>query len=402
MTHPSVALRHSDFRYVWLAVVTITGTGASSDSSSAAVERYGTGTSTMLSIYQRYISPLKGGNICPMYPSCSQYAKCAFERSDPATAFMATCDRLVRCGRDVSSYPMIAVNEGVRRYDPPDSVNNAASPASSAAASVEQGGNHDSGCASFALALFAEKKYLPAELEFERIVHSSAGRPCRLLALQGLLDCAYRAGGLDVFMDTFYGVTDSLKGDTAAMGRCGILLAKRCFNAGDYNGALGALCHYAVSPATELRAERCFIAALCHLAQHRPERALACADSIPGASRLSPMTDSLRNGITDFYAHERSPALAGVLGGILPGAGYLYAGRPATASASLLINGLFFWTAFDFIKGRYYGAAATSIVLGSGFYFGNIRGSIIAVQQNTVNARKRKCAFLIDELHYTW
>jgi putative component of membrane protein insertase Oxa1/YidC/SpoIIIJ protein YidD/TM2 domain-containing membrane protein YozV len=402
MTHQNDIPRHSDRRYWWpVLVLMLTGAYhcalASSDSSAAATEQYGTGTSTMLTIYQRYVSPLKGGNTCPMYPACSQYSKCAFERSNPAAAFMATCDRLVRCGRDASAYPMIAAGGGFKRYDPPDDA-----VFSPAAAPVGQSGDRDSGCASFARTLFAERNYPLALLEFERTAHSSAGRPCRMAALLGLLDCAYRTCSLDGFLETFYRVTDSMSGDTGAVSRCGILLAKRYYSADDYGGALSALGHYVRSSDPSLRAERLFLATLCQLARRHPERALASADSIPPESGLGAIADSLHKGADRFYSHERSPMLAGVLSAVLPGTGYLYAGKPATASASLLVNGLFIWTAVDFINNRHYGAAAASFVLGSGFYFGNIRGSIKAVRQNTRSARKRRCAFFIDELHYAW
>jgi putative component of membrane protein insertase Oxa1/YidC/SpoIIIJ protein YidD len=49
--------------------------------------------------YQKYLSPVIGGR-CPMYPSCSGYAKQAITKHGSVLGWIMTCDRLMRCGRD--------------------------------------------------------------------------------------------------------------------------------------------------------------------------------------------------------------------------------------------------------------------------------------------------------------
>lgn len=50
----------------------------------------------LITIYQWTISPLIG-NCCRFYPSCSHYAKEAFERHGAFKGLWLTCKRLLKC-----------------------------------------------------------------------------------------------------------------------------------------------------------------------------------------------------------------------------------------------------------------------------------------------------------------
>ncbi len=56
---------------------------------------------------------------CPMYPSCSEYAKKAVAKHGEIIGWIMACDRLMRCGRDeVKLAPEIYVNGTWKYYDP--------------------------------------------------------------------------------------------------------------------------------------------------------------------------------------------------------------------------------------------------------------------------------------------
>ncbi len=56
---------------------------------------------------------------CPMYPSCSEYAKKAVSKHGEITGWIMACDRLMRCGRDETGFaPEIYVNSTWKYYDP--------------------------------------------------------------------------------------------------------------------------------------------------------------------------------------------------------------------------------------------------------------------------------------------
>jgi putative component of membrane protein insertase Oxa1/YidC/SpoIIIJ protein YidD len=74
--------------------------------------------SSPLTLFQRVISRADGDR-CPMAPSCSQYASTAFQHHHPVTAWILTCDRLLRCGHDeVRQAPRAWVGGRGRAYDP--------------------------------------------------------------------------------------------------------------------------------------------------------------------------------------------------------------------------------------------------------------------------------------------
>ena len=85
---------------------------------SQTYEEYGHGNNFILNIYQKWISPIKGNTLCPMYPSCSQYSKIAFDKYSEMKAFSMSCDRILRCGHELNLYKQIQVNDRIQFYDP--------------------------------------------------------------------------------------------------------------------------------------------------------------------------------------------------------------------------------------------------------------------------------------------
>lgn len=81
-------------------------------------EKYGEEKNIFLDFYQKWLSPVKGGNKCPMYPSCSQYAKIAFQVLPWYKAYTKSLERLLRCGNELYLYPTVQTNGTIRWYDP--------------------------------------------------------------------------------------------------------------------------------------------------------------------------------------------------------------------------------------------------------------------------------------------
>lgn len=69
-------------------------------------------------VYQQVISPVNGKH-CPMYPSCSQYAKEAVGRHGLFIGLLEAFDRLHRCGHDLRFYEPVYVEGETRFYDYP-------------------------------------------------------------------------------------------------------------------------------------------------------------------------------------------------------------------------------------------------------------------------------------------
>jgi len=115
-----------------------------------------------------------------------------------------------------------------------------------------------------------------------------------------------------------------------------------------------------------------------HLLLRDFSRARAVAASVPNRTALD---DS---ALATVRLRYRSPAVAGLLSAILPGAGKAYSGRWADGAFSLMVVGLSAWQAYDgfrhdgsrSVKGWVYCS------LSVGFHLGNVWGSLVAAKQH--------------------
>ena len=82
------------------------------------MEKYGTGDNQFLNFYQNRLSPVKGGNTCPMHPSCSQYAKITFEYFPFYLAYPKSMARILSCGHQLYLFKIVKHRDGFRWYDP--------------------------------------------------------------------------------------------------------------------------------------------------------------------------------------------------------------------------------------------------------------------------------------------
>jgi putative component of membrane protein insertase Oxa1/YidC/SpoIIIJ protein YidD len=67
-------------------------------------------------LHSRTTGPARGAR-CPMYPSCSAYARRAVQGRCPLVAFILVLDRLQRCGQDLRFYEPLRDMDGPRWYD---------------------------------------------------------------------------------------------------------------------------------------------------------------------------------------------------------------------------------------------------------------------------------------------
>ena len=85
--------------------------------------------------------------------------------------------------------------------------------------------------------------------------------------------------------------------------------------------------------------------------------------------------------------HYKSPYLAGGLA-IVPGLGYAYAGALQTSISAFITNLLIWGSVFELGKKELYFSSGALAVVGTGFYLGNIYGSVNFAARNNNNKRK--------------
>ncbi len=78
--------------------------------------------SWLISFYKEVLSPLQGRNVCNFYPSCSTFAKMAYEQYGFFYGTLMTFDRLQRCHPGAWKYLYLYYPEikNNRIYDPPE------------------------------------------------------------------------------------------------------------------------------------------------------------------------------------------------------------------------------------------------------------------------------------------
>ena len=86
-----------------------------------------------------------------------------------------------------------------------------------------------------------------------------------------------------------------------------------------------------------------------------------------------PLGEPLLLSLEDFQRLERkSPALAGTLSALLPGAGQLYTERPRQAGIAFALNAAFIYGAFEAWDNEDYAVAGILSLFELGWYGGNI------------------------------
>ena len=108
------------------------------------------------------------------------------------------------------------------------------------------------------------------------------------------------------------------------------------------------------------------------------------------------LMDSSVRGLSLNY---KNPLLAGILSGVLPGAGYAYVGKYQTAFSSLLLNSLLIGATIEFNKNGYKFAGGTTLLLAFGWYIGNIFGSFEAAESYNNNMSEGIVNPLLDKVN---
>ncbi len=137
------------------------------------------------------------------------------------------------------------------------------------------------------------------------------------------------------------------------------------------------------------------------LRQGEPEAAATRLDGIAGGEMGDPaegMAEELRGWEP---LPLRDPRVAGVLSGVLPGAGQLYVGEPRDALTAFVVNGLLMGATATLVWRKNWFAAGATGLATAGFYAGNIFSAVNAAhRRNRRLERARMAQISADwELH---
>jgi tetratricopeptide (TPR) repeat protein len=93
---------------------------------------------------------------------------------------------------------------------------------------------------------------------------------------------------------------------------------------------------------------------------------------------------------------RKSPAVAGVLSGVLPGTGHLYVGKPLQALTAFLLNGLFLTGAAYALHEGLEGTAAILLFFETGWYLGTINSAAAGAREFNRQQQQAAATHLLD------
>ena len=328
-----------------------------------------------IGLYQRHLSGMLRSR-CQMYPTCSRYGMMVFEDYLFPVAMTMMADRMIRCGNHREFYHQVTLGDGsLQMLDFPPSRPEAAKLAGfslrNVAAETIVPDDSVSRAIQFTNRLVNSHCYASAMLEIDRLlyydtsfVHEPALYVNKLRCYEGL---GQYSDGL-LFFES--GIPARQKSDYKVL-----YTAAHLYDlVGDSRKAIAyfeasALCWDSneAHPFGEL--------AVAYTKESMFDKARASLEkkqSIDGNLQAFVSSKAVVDRLES--ARYKNPTVAMLLG-IVPGAGYLYAGQPGSALTSLLVNAALAYATYTSFKTDNYGLGIVVGLFSASFYIGNIAGS---------------------------
>ena len=371
-------------------------------------ENYSEGNNTFFDFYQKWISPVKGINKCPMHPSCSQYAKIAFEILPWYKAYTKSLERLLRCGHELYLYPTVLVNGELKWYDPV-SINDS-KPTTHISKLINHFANHsiafthetphpqifsDEGFADF---LVKEGEYDRAITEYYRLLYNSKNLSQMLNLLKKIGLCYFQGSDYDGYILFFNKNDTNFQTNSTLNNEMTLYLAKSYYHLNQYQKSISSLEWSSISTDDTFYNEGQYLLALSYARVFDWQKSIEKFNLIVQDSSRKKSAEHMINSLKNFpKLPKKRPFLAGTLSAVVPGSGYIYCDRKATGVASFLVNGLLIWAIRDAMVKKQYGLAGAVSFFEIGWYTGNITGSVDAAYSYNVNVRNQFIDRLLEK-----
>ena len=258
----------------------------------------------------------------------------------------------------------------------------------SRAGAADAKGNEAERQFSFAETLFAEGDYYRAVSEYKRFVFFF---PENKLVQK----CAYRIGesyykakrwqeALQTFTSFIMKYPDSLM-MPGAMYHKG--MAEKQLKL--YTDALKTFEELSKSKSNEFAHKAVYQSATVLMEMEEWQQAIKTFSIVPKNSPLSRSASIIASELQRMDdLPKKSPATAGTLAAILPGAGHLYTERPRDALVAFLLNGAFIWGAVELFRHDNYVAAGIVTFFEIGWYTGNIYSAVSSAHKYNKKTRE--------------
>lgn len=332
----------------------------------------------MFRVYHNYISPVKGSvSHCQFSPSCSEYSRQSIKEYGFSIGVIMTADRLMRCSGGHASnedYPY----SNALFVDKPQ---NQSLFGDGKQWSIGLGGgtatttNQVDTTFSFAHHLFESNELQLCKLELIRIKYYTKDKKvndkANLLLASNEFLTSKNIKALD-YMASIDSLTDK------SMRYKYVILSYLISDARDLNEFnIYNLQAYYDSSRSETFDK---LLAYSYYKNSDLDSSIKMVKYISNKYK-SPGYDSITTFMQDNYdKHIKSPLLAGVFSTILPGSGYIYAGRTNEGLSAFLVNSLLGVGIYALFKNGNTGSGILTSLVAFPFYIGNIVGAANAAE----------------------
>jgi outer membrane protein assembly factor BamD (BamD/ComL family) len=243
---------------------------------------------------------------------------------------------------------------------------------------------------SFANSLFHEQDYYRAITEYKRFLHLHPDSPTAVDVRYAIGLAYFRSEKWDVAAEAFQAVREADPAG-AAGSRATLMAAEAAYRKGDFPEALDAFSafvrHHSADPSVvdaRMRIVQCYLQ-LGNIRHARDQAAKVHEENAADLRMKTLLTETA--AVQDVPA--KSPALAGTLSALVPGAGQLYIGRPRDAGVSFLINGSMIALAAVAFHNDEPVAGGIVALVELSWYTGNIYGAVNGAHKYNRHQRRR-------------
>ena len=243
--------------------------------------------------------------------------------------------------------------------------------------------------AAFADHLFDQGDYYRAITEYERLIFHYAGHPLARTARYKIALSYSRGNKFDQAVELFRALSEDGSGDEISR-KSLFMLGDALFRKKSYFQAAASLEGFLTAYPTDALADDArTLLAWSHLRTGDWRQASIEFRKVSPDSPRGAVAAQLAERMTEYpLISKKSPALAGGLSAILPGAGQVYIERPKDAAVSFLLNGVFIWASVEAFRNKNEVTGGILLFFESGWYVGNIYNAVNGAQKYNRNAER--------------
>jgi putative component of membrane protein insertase Oxa1/YidC/SpoIIIJ protein YidD len=333
----------------------------------------------LFGFYHNYMSPLKSPvSKCQFEPSCSEYSKQSINEYGLTIGVILTADRLIRCSggnADYEDYPYY----NRKFFDRPQN-NSLFGDGRKWSLGFSSGSGSKAHFKIDSTFNFAKHLYDKGELQLSKL---------ELMRIQYYTDNSLIKEKINLLLaiNEFFSnkgiksldyLSDIDKIDNTELKNNYFLLTYLISDFQNLNTYCANLCKKYIDTNNYLVNKK--LLAYSYYKDSELDSSIVEINNLSILMRSS-VLDTVPNYLTKNYCYSvKSPFLAGLMSAIIPGTGYLYAGRLKEGLSALIINGLLGAGIYSLFKNNNTGSGILTAMVTIPFYFGNIVGAANAAE----------------------